>query len=74
MLLSPQEISKDFDRNYNDLVGSFKEQLQAQYPINVTVHTCNGMICSHVHAVKMESLSLPINTPLVLLKPIAWQS
>ena len=28
-----QEISKDFDRNYNDLVGSFKEQLQAQYPI-----------------------------------------
>ena len=26
-----QEISKDFDRNYNDLIGNFKEQLQAQY-------------------------------------------
>ena len=30
-----QEISKDFDRNYNDLVSSFKEQLQAQYPYDV---------------------------------------
>ena len=32
-----QEIAKDFDRNFNDQVGSFKEQLQAQYPIHYTI-------------------------------------
>ena len=27
-----QEVIKDFERNYSDMVGSFLESVQAQYP------------------------------------------
>ncbi len=29
----PQEISKDFELTYGDLVGAFKESVQSQYPL-----------------------------------------
>lgn len=40
-----QEIIKDFERNYSDLVGSFLEGVQSQYPtcqcavVNIHVST-----------------------------------
>ena len=30
--ISPQEIIKDFERNYSDLVSGFLESVQSQYP------------------------------------------
>lgn len=40
-----QEIIKDFERNYTDMVGSFLESVQAQYPsCTYTVFTCTYII------------------------------
>lgn len=32
LFLSTQDIMKDFERNYSDMVGSFLEGVQSQYP------------------------------------------
>ena len=31
-----QEIIRDFERNYSDMVGSFFETVQSQYPLSLS--------------------------------------
>ena len=53
-----QEVIKDFERNYSDMVGSFLESVQAQYPTGPS--NCNTVcvcVCVCVSVCVCECVS-----------------
>ena len=40
VLFMSQEVIKDFERNYSDMVGSFMESVQSQYPHHPGMTSC----------------------------------
>lgn len=49
MMLYLKEVSKDFELNYGDMVGSFKESVQSQYPYAV--------VCTYYVVLPVETIT-----------------
>ena len=43
-----QEITKDFEHNYSDMVGGFLEQVQSQYPLLPMTSLSYPTLCEQI--------------------------